>query len=459
MSPLDRPVRWAALLFVLVAGLYLSFPAARYNYDGVACAIAVELGDLKHLVHGNHLAYGFLGWLFFEFWKILGYSGPALLSLQALSSLLGAAGVGAFFLMMRRSGFDRRFSACVAACLAVSDVYWRWSLEAQVYPLGAFFAFCAAVELLRPSQRPIIIGLLQAGAVLGHVGHLMLAPAAIWLLKDTCARRRYLLALGSTVGAAYLAAGAFIMRPGSWEELRVWLLGSAALTVDRQFDWHGGYSMPNLLTWLTRSLQLFGAGVWAGALGWCLAAWGAIKGGLGSKPVRLAVAWLAGYALLYLSWESGTVVYRYSDLAPLWLLIALGLSGLPFDRAPLLACLAAAALGLWNWARVIRPGADPALNADLQYSLWVGRETSEDTWILAEGVDRVYVPYFAHRKTLSLRYHDRASLAKRIDALRRSGEPVAVVPERLPPDWRPFSLPLRMAPRAVAEGRTLYLVE
>ena len=78
----DQRTSW--LLGVGVSLFYLCFHSYFLNFDGVACAMAVEIGDFKHLVHGNHLAYGLVGWAFFSLWRLLGYQGQALLALQTL---------------------------------------------------------------------------------------------------------------------------------------------------------------------------------------------------------------------------------------------------------------------------------------------------------------------------------------------------------------------------------------
>jgi hypothetical protein len=90
-------------------------------------------------------------------------------------------------------------------------------------------------------------------------------------------------------------------------------------------------------------------------------------------------------------------------------------------------------LGAWNWVSEIRPASDPANNADLQRSLWMGRETPEGAWIVSEAIEQVYVPYFAARKPLNLRYSpDAASLQRRVRELQRAGERVYAVPQILP---------------------------
>ena len=98
-----------------VSLFYLCFHSTFYNFDGVACAIAVELGDLRHLTHGNHLAYGLLGWAWTGVWRLLGFTGPALLCLQVLNSLLGGLGAGLFCrFLMRRLNSSPRAAVCAS---------------------------------------------------------------------------------------------------------------------------------------------------------------------------------------------------------------------------------------------------------------------------------------------------------------------------------------------------------
>ncbi|MBI4386843.1 MAG: hypothetical protein HY551_05625, partial [Elusimicrobia bacterium] len=412
--------------------LYLSFPSARYNFDGVACAIAVDLADFRHLVHGNHLVYGLVGYLWHSFWRMLGYGGPSLQSLQALNSLLGALGAGLFVRLAVRSGGGLAAAMVGGAGLMVSRIYWTWSLEAQVYPLGAVFLIAAATEALGERPRAPYLALAHAGAMLGHVGHAMFIPVCLYALPTGKERLRYAAWLGAALAICYLIAGILFVRPDSMGDVRTWLLGSAALTLDKSFQWHGGYSLGHLRDWLRISLTMFGAGAWAGAVFLGLAAWGAFRSWTARpKVARVAALWLAGYALLFLSWEPYTEVYRITDLIPLWLLIA---AGVPRPKKWMggSAALAAGvlALGLWNLRDVIVPRSDPARNSGLQRALWIARKTPEEAWVAVDHEDQVYVPYFAHRRPLILRYHvaDRDSLSRRIEAIGAAGLPLYVVP-------------------------------
>src|SRR5688572_30085414 len=90
--------------------LYLSTPSSFFNFDGVACAVAVELGLTRYLTHGNHLAYGLVGLAWDSLWRAFGYLGPAIYPLQALNSLLGGANVGLFCSALLRLGFSSRMA-------------------------------------------------------------------------------------------------------------------------------------------------------------------------------------------------------------------------------------------------------------------------------------------------------------------------------------------------------------
>lgn len=431
---------------VATALAYLARPSFYYNFDGVACAIAVELGDLAHLAHGNHVLYGLAGLAFHRLWQWAGYAGPALLPLQTLNALLGAAGAGVFCALLLRLGFSRPLAAAVSAALAVSQAYWFWSLEAQVYPLGALF--CALAWLEACAERPdfLVVGLWQGLAVLGHVGHAMLAAPLLLLLAASGRVRRdlprYAAGAGGVVLLGYLGAALFCVKPHGLAELRSWLLGSAALTLDHSVRWYGGYSWSDLRDWLVMTPRLFADfdglptaarapayGVDALALAACAAGlWRGLRDGR-RRAAASAALWILSYAVLYTTWQPATVVYRISDLLPLWLLAAFGLESLASPAWT--AAALALALGAFNYRFAIAPHADPASNAELEQTLWTAGRTPPQAWIVVTGLGQVYVPYFGHRRPLNMRYFEGRpeALAARLDALAADGQPVYVT------DW------------------------
>ena len=164
--------------------LYLAFPSNHHNFDGVACAIAVELADYKHLLHGNHLAYGLIGYVFHRALALIGLKLSALWALHLLDSALGAAGAGLFHYILARRGFPSRVAALSALGLALSYGYWLSALEAQVYMLGAFCLIALLGELLEDKPRVKHVAFLHAAAMLAHGANALAAPAA------ACSRNR-----------------------------------------------------------------------------------------------------------------------------------------------------------------------------------------------------------------------------------------------------------------------------
>jgi hypothetical protein len=427
-----------AAVFAAALLLNLSIRSVFFNFDGVACAIAVELSDFKHLVHGNHLAYGVLGWCFDRIWRIFGYRGQALLVLQTLDSILGAAGAAVFSSLLRRAGRGEREAVLGAAALAVCNAWWFWSLEAQVYMLGALFASLAAREALSDQPRPAIAGLWHAGAILGHVGHLMALPAIVYILalkRGRRAARSYFTSLIVAVAVPYICAALFAVHPSSLAEAKSWILGSAALGVDRAFSWHSIALSSAISAWAGMTLRIFTefagrkgvvlfTGVVLAALPLAAAARGAVDR---TREAVFWLLWLAGYAALFVSWEPGTIVYRVTDLLALWALATLGLQALP--RRLRLGALTAWTLAAfaYNLAFVVRPASDPANNPDLVEAEWTKASAPPEAWVLVNGRGTVYIPYFAGRRAVSLRYYAvEAALRARLDELTAAGETVFV---------------------------------
>lgn len=423
-------------VFFAVLFLNLSVRSLFYNFDGVACAIAVELSDFKHLAHGNHLAYGVVGWGFDRLWRLFGFQGQALFSLQVLDSVLGAAGAAVFSSLLRRAGRGEREAVLGAAALAVSHAWWFWSLEAQVYMLGALFAALAAREALADHPRPGVLGIWHAGAILGHVGHLMALPALAYVLTRKKGRREvfpYLSSLFVAVAVPYICAGLFAVKPSSLNELRLWLLGSAALTTDRSFLWHSIPLSSAIPAWLGMSLRVFTefvgragfawtAGVVLAVLPLLAAARGAVEK---SREALFWLLWLAGYAVLFIAWEPYTIVYRVGDLIALWALATMGLKALP-ARARLGGLIAwTAAAFAFNLVNVVRPAADPANNPDLVEAEWTKTAAPPEAWVLANGRGAVYIPYFAGRRPVNLRYlTGEKALHAKLDELAAAGQVV-----------------------------------
>jgi len=428
--------------------LYLSFPSSLHLFDGVACAIAVELGDFKHLVHGNHLLYGLAGYLFHRLLLIAGIKLSALWALQVFDSVLGAAAAGLFCSVLRRSGAGRFASLLCSLGLGVSHAYWKWSVEANAYVLGAFFLLLCLREALSPRPGPYRLALWHSLAMLSVGANALFAPVALLALWRAPAAGRdprmesakYLVAAGAAVLAGYVAAAVLWVQPETVEEAKLWLLGSGALGPHRTWRWHGRDTVAqNLLDWIAASGGAVCKASWLGAPLWLAALAAPWLADLSDWPLLASGwLWLLSYAPLFMFWEPYTLIYRVSDMPALWLAaapLAARLGRRPWWKA-LLAAYAAAVLAV-NLRSAFLPDSRPENNSALQEALWVASVTPPTAWIAAAGDDQVYLPYFAHRRPLILfRYQGReAALVDRVRELQSSGEPVFVTGATLDLGW------------------------
>jgi hypothetical protein len=422
---------------------YAAFPSYFHNFDGVACAIAVDLGDFRHLFHGNHLLYGFLGFIFHRALNLIGLTLNGLWALQWMDMILGAGGAGYMHLLLRRQGFSPRISAGASVGMALSFGYWMSALEAQVYIAGAFCLLIAFEESLRQKPDPTRLALKHAAAMLIHGSNALFAPAALYALyrasEETSERKKsvflYLAVSTSVVLIAYFLVGAIVMRPQSWQDLRIWLGGTAALGPDRTLNWHGGTLGSDLSDWI-RLCGLVISPSWLLALPvWSLAGWAVWKNRRAPAPtVRITLIFFIPYALFFSRWESNTLHFRVNDLIPLWFFAAYAVDELSKPNRRAYAVLVyAAALAAFNLSGGILKISDPAANKKLQEARWIGRSTPEGAWVAADGIEEVYVPYFGHRKPLILRFVGSSpeAMTERIFSLMTKGDSVFVTSERL----------------------------
>lgn len=462
----------AAAIAAAVLLADLLWPSRLFNYDGVACALAVLGGDFKTLVHGNHLIYGLVGAVFHGILEKLGAGWGPLASLQLLSRLLGAISIAGLWLLLRWLYQDGRVAAGGALVAASASWWWLWRQEAQVYPLGFAFilaAFAALLIYARTGRIELLYAgaAAHAGAVMSHVGHVMFLPAGLYLAAQGArpgaaaggepdARSSgvpvyrvgaYLLTAGGLVLAAYGVIIALIL--GLTEPTTVvhWFLGNAA-GPGGGVAWHaalgGGWQGPgdSLVAWR----ELFWGRpahveipipVWAAAVArvgtgvsrMLLAALALVgflgigrlrRDEAGGAAVNAAILWMASYAALYMTWEPHNPVYRLTDLIPIATLLCAAARDLErtehfwtlSPRAALL--IAGVALAAASWTGTILPFSDDRNNLSLQHSRFIRDHTAADDLILHLGegpfyFGKVYIPYFGLRENAILsRYAGRA---------------------------------------------------
>jgi hypothetical protein len=414
------------LAFALPAALFFSHPSCFWNFDGVACASALELGNPLFFFHSNHLLYGFLG---FGFWKlVMLFTGPvrALPVLQVFTSLLASVGLAGLYRVLIRIGQDRLIALLSVCAVASTAVVWMWSIEVQVYPL-ALLGLAWATDALFQNDSPARArntGLWHALAILGHLATVLwVVPAVYWFWSEpgrtTDKKRRtiitYLLWTGTPVLLAYACVLGRVVLPShhAWASPWVWLEGSAGLTTDRHWRWHG-YGWRGPAIWTMTTLRFFWGSLWPYAQQavtgkvWGLTALsiGGWVGFLGlslrssqKRTLWFCGAWLAAFGLFFWTWEPQTECYRLTDAIPLAVLLALGASYIP-QRViawSALAVLVISTVAVNATTRIV-PMANSDLNAAYAQVRMLEQRTPPNTlYFSSGGPPWIYLLYFTGR--------------------------------------------------------------
>ncbi len=406
----------AFLSFALPFTLYLSLPSTFWNFDGVACAAALELGQMSYLFHANHLLYGFLGFLF---WKGIGLPlglSRSLPALQLFTSLLSCVGLVGLYQLLQSITQHRVSAMLLTLSMAVTAAFWVWSVEAQVYALG-FLPLAWATYLLLHSEEPkrsVWVGMLHGAAVLGHLMHfLWVIPALFWFKNDQKAIRPYITTLLLTTITPYVLVVGFVIAPGrDLHRILIWLKGSVGLTADRHWSWHSvGWQGPWIYTKST--ILSFWGSFWPyGNTGVSFWLW--IVAGLSivhfvflimrgwpqkvDKASRFAWLWLGVYGLFLSTWEPATLCYRMTDIIPFGILLALGLkTWKPTPQILIALSLLISTLSVNLLTRVM-PMHRVELNSTYQEVLSLSKMTPPDSlYITNGGLPWIYLLYFTGR--------------------------------------------------------------
>jgi len=207
----------AVFLFALI--VYLAVPTRNYYWDGVAVTLHIEHPDwFGPMPHPNHLLYTPLGWALY---RACGGALRAIDRLQILSSVAGALAVALVYALLRRLTANPRLAVLIAAALAFSATWWKFSTNAAAYVPAACLLLAAFAALVR-AQGPvwtIAAAAAHAAAMLVHQLAVLFLPAALslLLLRDRRARLRSALLYVSIAGGA--AAAAYFM---TFRALRTW---------------------------------------------------------------------------------------------------------------------------------------------------------------------------------------------------------------------------------------------
>lgn len=207
----------------LLAVVYLATMTGSHHEaeDSLAYAAGIRDGHAIDVLNQNHLAWGALGWLFYNGLRAIGLASTVLAPLQIMDALLGALGGGLLWSFVRRLGFDRLAAAATCGLLCLSYGYWYYSGEAEVYVLSAVALIVCLAAAHRAATRArardfALLGLANGAAVLAHNTNVLfavVAAAALLTAAPAIGRRAlvrcavaYAAVAGAVVAAAYAAA-------------------------------------------------------------------------------------------------------------------------------------------------------------------------------------------------------------------------------------------------------------
>ena len=185
-KPLAAPVTLiTSLSFALVVAVaYLMTLSKNQGVaeDALVYVLSVNAGWGPDLFHPNHLLYNFAGWLGLKTAEGFGYSGDALLVMQVMSALAGAAAIGVVHSLSMQIIRDRALSAIISLACAGSYAFWWYSVEADTYIIPLLFVLIAGrifLGSLNPEnqRRVFVVGGLLALAALFHQQHVFSAVA------------------------------------------------------------------------------------------------------------------------------------------------------------------------------------------------------------------------------------------------------------------------------------------
>jgi hypothetical protein len=435
--------------------LYLATLSRHYSADSMLYALRIEAGNLGQILDPTHLLVEPLGLAWYRLWQGLGWQGGALVPLQVVNALAGAAAVGLLYAIGRGISRSRWIGGAAAAGFAVSGGLWLLSVEAEFVTPALAAALLVLWLILTPperlARRPLrhgaALGAAIALAILFYVnGVMLLVVAAAGLLAQPEGGRRERLgqaaAMLLAVAIVCLPVAAALVAERSWAAWtdQIWQGGGAGYTA---FSWldvpHGGYAfLRSLLLFPGQALNDSGRAFLGGASWGQRLAFGAFYGAallLALAPLYLAarlarplwpparreiavlLAWSALYGSFAVYWVPGDISFWVPVLAAWWLLAALVTAvaagsragqapegGRPFwARRPGRALLILAALlALANATTVIWPRHNLATNTTYRLAQEVAGQTAAGDLIISDGDDLVtlYLVYFGRRTVL-----------------------------------------------------------
>jgi hypothetical protein len=381
MFRVSVPTR-ALLLAPLAA--YLAFPTRNYYWDGVAFAIEIEKNfPPSRLVHPNHLIYELWGSWLYDLFDWIGLPIRALYLMQAANCLLAGLAVLLVYRSLRVQGWSKEQGLIAAWTFGFSATWWKFATDANAY-IPAIFLLLGAYLMLEDSRMIWFAGLAHAAAMLFHELAIFFLPVALLLLwkrrSSIAALATYCVEALAPVIVGYVWAYRAVHPPAGF------LGWVTSHSTDSGFSFN---PFRDLVYTLRGTLRLFFGGrlpdvvrdplsvaacvlLTCALIAFLFHAWSALPVSWLSPPAALYL-WLGVYLAFLFFWMPQNTFYRLFYLAPLVLILAMGLENAPQIRRAGFSF--AAVLLLWNFVFLTYPESRAEFNAPLRFAL-----AQHDSW-------------------------------------------------------------------------------
>lgn len=426
------PLAVAALTFLLYA-LTLS-----RNPSGDSLGIALGIWWERYLFDPTHLLIHPLGWLFYQPWRLAGWSEGPLFPGQVLNAAAGALCAALVAALAGRLTGSRSLAALAGLGFALSGGAWLLSTDAEYATVSLALALLVLWALLAApilqASRPRYAVLLALGtglAIFGYLSSALLVPVVVTgLLLDErldppLRRRQVRLYLAVLLLAVLPVYGAVVAvwggAGGASPPLAAWLRPLANYARVAPLDLgHGVYSLLRSLAlfpqlWLYGSSAAFlrqvSTGQQAGFVAYYLLVlvlavaplalvwtWRRKLWPRQRRPLVVLAVWAACYSLFAVLWVPGDLTFWLPVLASWWLLVALVLERAG-QRALVIAAGLTLALTVVNLTVEILPRHDLARNRYLPLALAIRDFTAPGDAVLTRGDDPLglYAVYYSGR--------------------------------------------------------------
>lgn len=407
--------RWpiAAAIFVTAFGFYWMTRVHLHTYDGWTYAMSAQVGtaSLFHLLLSHHLLYHPLMYGFLSVLDVLGYSAKSMGPLELANTAIASACLVVFYLTCRRR-FGQLESLGIALLLMISNAFWLYSSEVEVYHLSLIFQLLLVNRLIDLDANHEIrnrnvysIALCLSLAVLAHqtnvllivlVGVAILSHASPWKAKLRAFVRIGVLSVVSTITVFGLAATLLGLR--SMKDVLYWLTAYAHLGVWGQLNSESPGD--SLSTQISSFVHLPGTGLLVVGVGVVIVlAVSIVAYKVDRRLAMICLSWYLPNLFFFSWWEATNIEFWIAAIPPMLLLFGAAISSIPrlWRGAALTGIFLMVPLVAWsNWSGSVSERRDPSADTRDESSLALVECLPDGLLIVANDYAYPWIAYHYH---------------------------------------------------------------